>query len=102
MKRRKRFWLNANRIYEMLVPSKRNWFRGVAQLVGVAAAAAVMTMLTEPHQSWLNALWIFGIPVLVGILFNTTTRGRLLMCLLLIVISTAAAISTAAYFGFGP
>lgn len=85
----------------MLVALKRHPFSIIMQCLAVAALSAMITIVTEPFRSWLNAIWMIGIPIGSGISFNRSKGAKILTSMLLVLVSLTSAISTAAFFGFG-
>jgi hypothetical protein len=86
----------------MLVALKEHRSSIVIQCLAVAALSAMITFATEPFRSWLNLIWMIGIPIAIAVGFNKTKPSRVLTSIVLVIVSLASAVSTAAYFGFGP
>ena len=65
--------------------------------------AGLATFITSylNYRTGLNAIWMFGIPVLIAVLGNASARTRLLMSLVLLMCSLLSLMLTAAAFGLG-
>lgn len=73
------------------------------QAIAVAVVVGGLTYLTDylNFRSGLNALWMFGLPVVTAIIFNEDAASRCLAGLALVLLSPVAMMGTAAVFGLG-
>ena len=71
------------------------------QIVIVIALASIMSLLTDDYNfvSTFNIIWMIGIPIGVGIIFNK--RHRFTMSSVLVGCSLAAQMIISAYLGLG-
>jgi hypothetical protein len=56
--------------------------------------------LSRFHLMW-NAIWMFGIPALLGILLNQGKPRQVIMTFALMVASLVSVMATSTYFGMG-
>lgn len=78
--------------------------RFMYQAIAVPIVIGLMAYLTDHlgFRSGVNALWMFGLPIIVAILANKDAASRCLAGLALVVLSLVSMMATAAVFGLGP
>ena len=87
-----------------MLMSKENssWLRLIAQILGIAASSAIFNIAVGEFQSWVNAIWIIGVPLLVAVLANRRTLPKVVMAVLLVLVSVVSVSVTGVQLGFGP
>lgn len=75
----------------------------LVQLVAVITVSVILTYLTGSHgyTSMFNSIWVFGFPVVVGILSNHGRQRQLSVTVLLMIVSVASLMISGVYFGIG-
>ena len=75
-----------------------------AQIIAITLTSVILTLWIDHtrFRSPVNALWMFGIPVLLAIVANPRGIRRNWMIGILIAASFVAMVTTARIFGLGP
>lgn len=74
------------------------------QAIAVLLVSAFLAYLTDYigfRSAW-NALWIFGLPIMVAVIANNDAGSRSLASLFLMLASLIGMVAAAAVFGLGP
>ena len=74
----------------------------VTQIVSTALIICIGTYLADDVRTPLHAVWIFGMPIGIALIGNSSVKMRGIMALVLIICSIVSGSLTGEFLGQGP